>query len=190
MTENRKLTKNVMTFLDYASTSYGRIKAEHFSQDLFCQLIESEINSPIEDLFYIACHVLSESAYITINPEPWNNHHGEANLGHGIFILPQHKIGKYKVDFLLSQNGIGPKELSPVIIELDGHEFHDKDKKQRAYEKARDRFFVSSGYKVLHFTGSEVFADPVKVAHEALSMVGFDGCTDGSFDPLNPFGID
>jgi hypothetical protein len=45
---------------------------------------------------------------------------------------------------VLSQIGIGPDEhLRPIVVELDGNAFHHKHKKQRAYEKARDRFWSS-----------------------------------------------
>lgn len=53
MSENRKLASNVHEFLSIAAESYGRIKADEFSQDIFCQLIEGEIKSPIEDIFFI-----------------------------------------------------------------------------------------------------------------------------------------
>jgi very-short-patch-repair endonuclease len=96
-----------------------------------------------------------------------------AELTHGIYIHPQDQVEKYRVDFVIYQHGIGPDEIfGPVIVELDGHDFHDKDKHQRSYEKARDRFLVKKGYRVLHFTGSDVVADPFKVAYEALEMVG------------------
>lgn len=191
MSDIRKLAPNVTEFLFEASESFGRIKTDEFSQDLFCQLIENGIKSPIEDLFFIACHVMCAANFVEVNPYVWGGINKEVADGCGVFIFPQVKIGKYRVDFLLKQNGIGPAEsLSPVVIELDGHDYHDKDKTQRAYEKARDRFLVKSGYKVLHFTGSEVVADPYKVAFEALSMIGMCSVSGASeYNPSNPLGI-
>lgn len=192
MSENRKLTPNVSQFLFEAAEAFGRIKTDMFSQDMFCQLLENGIESPIEDLFFIACNVMCAANYVEVNPYVWGGVKGEVTEGSGIFIFPQYKIGKYRVDFLLNQNGIGPSEhLTPVVIELDGHDFHDKDKSQRAYEKSRDRYFVKSGYKVLHFTGSEVVADPYKVAFEALSLIGMMAVSGSDeYNPLNPLGIE
>lgn len=191
MSENRKLASNVSKFLFEAAESFGKIKEEMFSQDMFCQLIENGIESPIEDLFFIACNVMCSANYIDVNPYVWGGIKGEVTEGSGIFIFPQYLIGKYRVDFLLTQNGISPTEqLSPVVVELDGHDFHDKDKNQRAYEKSRDRFLVKAGYKVLHFTGSEVVADPYKVAFEALSLMGMCSVSAvNEYDPSNPLGI-
>ena len=164
---------NVLVFIDKASELYGKFQERQFSQDMYRNCIEVGANSPIERLFLIASHALCESQYVDVNPAPFFNNHGVQFKGNGVFLQPQVKIGAYTVDFVLSQNGIGPAQhLSPVIVELDGHDFHDKDKRQRSYEKARDRFLVKQGYKVLHFTGSDVVADPFKVAFEALDLVG------------------
>lgn len=192
MSENRKLAGNVSKFLFDAADVVARIKSEQFSQGVFCELLESGVESPIEDIFYIACHVWCANEYIELNPPHIFTKNREVEDGCGIFIEPQKKIGKFRVDFLISQNGIGPSEnLSPVIVELDGHDFHDKDKRQRSYEKARDRFFVKEGYKVLHFTGSDVIADPYKVSHEALCLVGLGSVMGRSeYDKKNPFGIE
>jgi very-short-patch-repair endonuclease len=191
MTE--KIKENVFEFLNFASDDYARIQNDYFSQEMYMNIIDMEITSPIEQIFYIACHVLCAAAHTQINPEPWRDSKGNDQAGIGIYMSPQVKIGKYKVDFLFSFNNQGPKEFYPdLIVELDGHDFHDKDKNQRAYEKARDRYLVKNGYKVLHFTGSEVVKEPYKVAHEALEMIGaFIGSgVSEEYDPSNIFGID
>jgi hypothetical protein len=64
----------------------------------------------------------------------------------------------------------------------------ERFKHQSAYEKARDRFLVRAGYRVLHFTGAEVVADPYKVAHEALSLIGV--FSDQNYDAANPLHLD
>lgn len=187
MSENRALADNVLDFLNRASSDYGRIKTEEFSQGQYSDLLEKELRSPIEEIFYVAMHVMCAANYTEINPDPiFNESTGEWRPGYGVGMYSQFKIGKYRVDFLIeSTDGPQPNQ---VVIELDGHAFHDKDKNQRAYEKARDRFLVANGYRVLHFTGSEVVADPYKVAYEALDIIGV--ICGESYDPANPFGID
>jgi very-short-patch-repair endonuclease len=74
-------------------------------------------------------------------------------------------------------------------VYLDGHDFHYKDKRQRSYEKARDREMVRAGYRVLHYTGSDVVADPLKVAYEALEFVGaFVGSGREGYNKEDPLG--
>lgn len=50
-----------------------------------------------------------------------------------------------------------------LIVELDGHDFHERTKEQAARDKSRDRAFVLAGWMVLRFTGSEIYRD-VKAA--------------------------
>lgn len=188
MAKDREFVKNVADFLERASDLYGRMKAERFSQDMFSQIIEGyATHSPIEDLFYIAMHVMGEASYVEVNPEPeFDEKKGEWKLGYGIHVHTQYKIGKYRVDFLVSSTD-GPQP-NQVIVELDGHDFHDKDKHQRAYEKARDRYLTRCGYRILHYTGSEIVADPFKAAHEVLSVLG--GLALDEYDSKNPVGME
>ena len=72
-----------------------------------------------------------------------------------LFIYPQEKIDKYTVDFLVSADFSDDK----VIIECDGHDFHEKTKEQAKHDKERDRFLTSLGFKILRYTGSEIYND-------------------------------
>ena len=187
----RELVDNVWAFLDRAADLYAKMESDGFSQRMHTNCLERGMQSPIEDMFWIACATMCKAASIEFNPEPEFSKDGVMVDGCGIFVYPQRKVGDYRVDFLLSQNGIGPDEfLKPIVVELDGHEFHDKDKRQRSYEKARDRFLVKEGYRVLHFTGSDVVADPFKVAYEALDMLGLSACIGlDAYDPKDPLGL-
>lgn len=191
MSTNRKIAKNVIEFLDKAAELHGKCEAEKFHQDMFADLVEGGIESPIEDLFWIACRAQCAAHNQEVNPSPIIDENLKRHDGFGVHITPQARIGKYRVDFLLSQVGVGPKDIfSPVIVELDGHDFHDKDKRQRSYEKSRDRFLVRGGYRVLHFTGSDVVADPFRVAHEALDMLGVFNGYSTEYNENHPLGIE
>lgn len=187
MSENRKLADNVMQFMSKASDSYGRIKTEQFSQEMCCYLVESKINSPIEDMFYVALQVQCAAGFHEVNPEPvFDERKNKWRLGYGVHVSPQFTIGKYRVDFLIQYTD-GPQP-NQVVVELDGHAFHDKDKAQRAYEKGRDRYLVANGYRVLHYTGSEVVSDPYKVAYDALDIIRANQDRE-EYSPFNQFGI-
>lgn len=184
---------DVIAFIDKASNFRSRMLEERFSQEMFCNCLELGMQSPIEHMFWIAAYTLCESEYEPLNPdaEVFRDKDGnlEYKLQSGIYITPQHKVEKYRVDFLIQRIDRLTQELSPVVVELDGHDFHDKDKRQRSYEKARDRLLVRKGYRVLHFTGSDVVADPFKVAHEALELVGcFRGRPSEKYDKNDPLG--
>ena len=84
---------------------------------------------------------------------------------HGRYVLTtQAPIAGYKADFLL-WIGSGLDAFG-VVVECDGHEFHEKTKEQAARDKRRDREILTAGFPVLRFTGSEVFRDPWSCAKQ------------------------
>lgn len=103
-----------------------------------------------------------------------------------ISIEPQATIGKYRVDFLVKKRTVyGPidpvtkktvagQEIPievQVIVECDGHEFHERTKEQAAYDRKRDRALQEVGFKVFRFTGSEIWADVFACASETIEAL-------------------
>ena len=82
-------------------------------------------------------------------------------------IHPQWKVGRYRVDFLISRwsgwlypdISPGPIELARVVVECDGHEFHERTKEQAKRDRSRDRALQNQGLMVLRFTGAELHAN-------------------------------
>lgn len=190
MNSIRQIAPNVLSFLERAADLHADSERRKFLDQMGASLLEAGMESPIEDLFWTSFNALCAAHYLEVNPDPEFGVKGEPVPGYGVYVTPQAKIGKYRVDFLVQQNGIGPDEhLRPVIVELDGHDFHDKSKQQRSYEKARDRALIKAGYRVLHYTGSDIFADPFAVAHEVLVMLGGDALTlDSNYRADSPLG--
>lgn len=79
----------------------------------------------------------------------------------------QRQIGQYKVDFLVTATFSDDK----IIIECDGHDFHEKTKEQAKHDKERDRYLTSQGYKILRYTGSEIYNDFIKIEKELLALL-------------------
>lgn len=185
------IPENVWEFLHKASDDYAKIKAEKFTRERHSDIIEQPITSPIEQLFLIAMHVMCEANFDLVNPEPEVTRAGLPILRGGVFIYPQRKIDRYTVDFLIQNIGFtDTPAVRTVVVELDGHDFHDKDKQQRSYEKARDRFLLKRDFKVLHFTGSDVVADPYAVAHEVLdALEAYGAIGSDPYNKKNPFGL-
>jgi very-short-patch-repair endonuclease len=55
-----------------------------------------------------------------------------------------------------------------IVVECDGHDFHERTKEQAARDRSRDRRLQAAGHHVLRFTGSEIYRDPMKCAEEVL----------------------
>lgn len=88
---------------------------------------------------------------------------------HTISAQPQVLLGPYRVDFLLRQfTADGVRQL---IVECDGHDFHERTKEQAARDRQRDRFFAQQGQRVIRFTGSEIYADAFACAEEAIAIL-------------------
>jgi very-short-patch-repair endonuclease len=78
-------------------------------------------------------------------------------------------LGPYKVDFVISP---WPRdERVKIIVECDGHAFHEKTKEQAQHDKARDRELQAMGYRVLRFTGSEIYRDAFRCANEVNKLI-------------------
>jgi hypothetical protein len=63
----------------------------------------------------------------------------------------------------------GNKNLK-IIVECDGFKFHsDKDSFSR--DRQRDRKLQAKGYKVLRFSGSEIYNNPIQTGYEILDCL-------------------
>lgn len=54
-----------------------------------------------------------------------------------------------------------------IIVECDGFDYHS-DKVKFTTDRKRDRVFQSNGYRVLRYSGTEIYHHPVKVVGELL----------------------
>lgn len=77
----------------------------------------------------------------------------------------------YRADFLitLERKDFGSFErtqITKLIVEADGHNYHEKTKEQAQYDKSRDRSFLAEGFATMRFTGREVNNDVVKAVSE------------------------
>jgi len=116
---------------------------------------------------------------------PWNS---EEFQEYNVKIIIQHELlrddgkSKYRTDFLFeifrdaeikaeSERGFIEVEkmaevFTRIIMEVDGHDFHEKTKEQAIQDKSRDRFITKKGYPIFRFTGSEIFNQPHQIAKE------------------------
>lgn len=86
-------------------------------------------------------------------------------------IVPQFEIDKYRVDFMVAGN-IG-EIFSTLVIEIDGHEWHEKTKDQVAKDKKRERKILLSPYTcpIMRFTGSEIYNAKKSIYYDVLDYL-------------------
>ena len=123
--------------------------------------------SPIERVLFAAlwCIVMRERD----EPEqPWGfpdqPYEPASEKRDGKWLYPQAKVLKYRVDFLIEV--WWKKQVQLIVIECDGHDFHERTKEQAAHDKSRDREMTLAGFKVLRFTGAEIWADAITCADQ------------------------
>ena len=169
----QKLEKNVTKFMEKCSEEVGKWKADEFNRDMWCDCTEGFIESPIEQILYCALKYIQilnriddyDDRYNFISKKPYSK---------GLSIIPQKIIDKYRCDFLIFYVGFN-KEPMELIIECDSQQFHEQTEKERQYEKARDRHLIIHGYKVFHYTGSEIVKRPLEIAIEIFAyLIGTD----------------
>jgi very-short-patch-repair endonuclease len=81
--------------------------------------------------------------------------------GHYATLNFQVALLTYVADFVLTANG-GLR----LVVECDGHDFHDRTKQQAAYDRARDRELLAIGIRTIRFTGSEIHHSAERCAQE------------------------
>jgi very-short-patch-repair endonuclease len=73
-----------------------------------------------------------------------------------LFAQPQ--IANYRVDFLILSRYRGDHQnIKRLIIECDGHEYHERTREQAARDKQRSNELQYHGFKVFRYTGSQIY---------------------------------
>ncbi len=130
-------------------------EAETQAEDAFCRC-----GSPIEELFLAALILCGDFCWRSSNPPDvgfWRDQM--------VTLQQQVPIGAYRVDFLIAGQ-------RAAVVELDGHDFHERTKEQAERDKKRDRVLQATGLAVLRFTGSEVWRDPLGAARSVYEFAG------------------
>lgn len=164
-----EVPENVKQFVTACSAIVADFEKKKFQGQVLCGL--QDRSSPIEQLFETALMTLiqvveQECDHFQVNGE-WRYI--------GINVMPQCKIQNYTADYALFKEShdaiLNTHDFKKVVVELDGHAFHDKNEKQRRYEKKRDREMQKLGYKVFRYTGAEIVKDPFSAAIECVSYM-------------------
>lgn len=94
-----------------------------------------------------------------------------------IFLFSQQEIivnkKKYIVDFYFEKDQyVNPFDTNKkIIIECDGHEFHQKTKEQVKHDNEREYNLKMAGYEIIRFSGSQIYNEPFKCAEDAYNYI-------------------
>lgn len=76
----------------------------------------------------------------------------------------------YRADFAVVPLGWRSSEVLPLVVEVDGHDFHERTEEGAENAWKRDRWMTQNGATVFRFTGREVWRDPRACAIEVLDF--------------------
>lgn len=89
-----------------------------------------------------------------------------------VLIIPQFKIGRYRADFLVRWKQCE----KDIVVECDGRAYHRANSEQIERDWKRDIYMEDLGYKVMRFTGREIYRDAFLCAQRVV-----DEMKDGAF---------
>ena len=142
------LVTSLMRFIPEECEKYYEIILDFIA---FCE-------SPIEAIFFVSIVL----------------HNLEIEDGFRIIAIPQHEtnVNNYKADFLVQLfNKNNRNNYVEVLVECDGHNYHEITKSQVKKRNERDLALKKNGYDILHFSGSQIYNNPqecVKDVYEYL----------------------
>lgn len=111
--------------------------------------------SPIEQLFHASLTMMWDLLHIP-----------RAGVQYG----QQQVLGNYRADFLFTVKAKSGETVR-IVVELDGHDFHERTKEQASRDKARDRWMTGQGIQVMRFSGSEVWRNPFSCVSEVADRL-------------------
>lgn len=134
------------------------------------QRLSPRCQSPIEKLFLAAFLGTSRAGDWTYSETEFNEAKAQHAVG-AIFgeMYLQAKIKGYRADFLIYSSWAERY----VVIECDGHNYHERTPEQAAHDRKRDRAMAENGIRVLRFTGTEIYRDAPACARQAQEFAGW-----------------
>jgi hypothetical protein len=155
-------------------------------------------DSPIEARFLLALilYGVDEGWRVEIREFPGRRKYqhvvsyGVSSDNDVLLILPQFKLGEYRVDFLIRYTHFATTCLPSdeggstsmrrdsqtiierqIIVECDGHDYHERTKEQARRDKKRDRRLQAMGFQIYRYTGSELYQDSIECVREVVRIL-------------------
>jgi len=88
----------------------------------------------------------------------------------------QYQMDGARTDFIFAHKNWRRGNVFRLVVECDGHDFHERTKEQAARDRARDRMLQDKGWGVFRFTGSEIWKDPMGCAFQIADWLDRKSC--------------
>ena len=106
----------------------------------------------------------------------------------GMPLIRQYPVSRYKIDFVYIHKDEKDNEKFKIAIEIDGSKYHTTNEQLNSDYK-RERYLLLKGFRVVRFTGSEIYNNCSRCIDELLTIINYlnDSVvynTQSSFNPL------
>lgn len=148
--------------------------ATEFEGFLWChhEMLLKYNESPIESLMmagFLASHRFGPRLTLR-EPESFKDF-VENEKAPALYVFPQVTLlDKFRVDFVVARK-MPDEKPQYIVVECDGHEFHEKTREQAERDKSRDRELTTAGYTVMRFTGREIWRNAIKCADQVIWVI-------------------
>ena len=148
---------------------------EYVTSELESMRPDCSGDSEIERLFYLALYArttfqpLDQPGFFVVKDDNRDKIFNYDWAKQAPFLIEsQVHIGNRRVDFVVYVYLLESSNWKKLVVECDGHDFHERTKEQAANDRSRDRSLQLDGYEVFRFTGSELWRDPWGCADQVI----------------------
>lgn len=154
-----------------ASASFHHAEREREIFDHIAAGFLARTESPIERALGAALifHGLGRGIFEWAFFGPEHNEARARGFNGDVVVWTQKPVGPYFADFYLEV--FYDDQVFRIIIECDGHGYHERTKEQVQHDRKRDRWMTARGFKVLRFTGSEIYQKNLALGAEIENAI-------------------
>lgn len=167
-----------------------RLAAEIAAQAACMEVVANYGDTPIEKLLlgsmFLSMKYLEQEYFtqiVTTKDEQMAARKGFVSPNPGlfvgkntIFVQKQTDVAGWRADFVFNIYATWARQEEDsrkpgwerLIVECDGHDFHERTKEQAARDRERDRSAQLAGIEIFRFTGSELWKDPLGCAGQVI----------------------
>jgi very-short-patch-repair endonuclease len=157
----KRATSDYLTHLPYRSVGATPI------EKLFAYALEAYVefceNWSLSNQHVLFCHNADDFVQAATDERAFGD----------IYVEQQVDLGGWRVDFIVHRYNYfsNPPGWLNLVVECDGHDFHERTKEQAARDRARDRAAVINRIAVMRFTGSELWNNPLGCAKQVIDWI-------------------
>lgn len=156
ISDYRTAHQNILSLEKQYQQMTGDFKLENFKEFFYQRIVRGEFTEEDFETFQMHTSIIKHFV--------WNSYHLTIQAGFPNF----YSEGKgARADLLLWCPG---DEDMKIIIECDGYKYHSS-KSSFESDRKRDRIFQSLGYKVIRYSGTEIYRDPIEVASDLFNTI-------------------